>query len=468
MAFSTRRMIIELFIIVLGLVNVSRGEVNLISEISKFPACGISCFTSVMGNTSCPFTNSTCVCSDTAFIELAQICVVSKCQASDALKVAQVEAAACERTSRSRKHVLFLPLIADVPAWFCPWILLYSRILTMGRLELDDYMVLAIGAIYTPLLVLGKYTGYLAFGVDMWSLDYDTITKALKIFFVCESLYLVALALCKISLVCFYLRIFPNRKFRVAAFTVIALIIIPTLTLVFLQIFQCKPVQWAWLGWRLEYYRDRCSDVHLLTVLAAGFSIFQDALVITLPLPLLWNLKMARKEKFGIFVMFSLGIFITITSCIRLQYISRFGLSVNPTWDYTETIVWTGIELSVSIIVVCLPAMRKLTKRFIPWLASTISSGSYGKDTTTGSNSTRTRRDFHQIRDNRYHRSHERGNMGESQVELGEGIELETRGRQKDGFRAAVTRNSGSDEQLEGIMVVKTVSAVSGRGDGPF
>ncbi|CAH0046672.1 unnamed protein product [Clonostachys solani] len=91
---------------------------------------------------------------------------------------------------------------------------------------------------------------------------------------------------------------------------------------------------------------------------------------------------MARKEKFGIFVMFSLGIFITITSCIRLQYISRFGLSVNPTWDYTETIVWTGIELSVSIIVVCLPAMRKLTKRFIPWLASTISSASYGKDTT--------------------------------------------------------------------------------------
>lgn len=40
-----------------------------------------------MGNTSCPFTNSTCVCSDTAFIELAQICVVSKCQASDALSM---------------------------------------------------------------------------------------------------------------------------------------------------------------------------------------------------------------------------------------------------------------------------------------------------------------------------------------------------------------------------------------------
>uniref|UniRef100_A0A8H7NCA9 Rhodopsin domain-containing protein n=1 Tax=Bionectria ochroleuca TaxID=29856 RepID=A0A8H7NCA9_BIOOC len=184
--------------------------------------------------------------------------------------------------------------------------------------------------------------------------------------------------------------------------------------------------------------------------------------------PLLWNLKMARKEKFGIFVMFSLGIFITITSCIRLQYISRSGLSVNPTWDYTETIVWTGIELSVSIIVVCLPAMRKLTKRFIPWLASTISSGSYVKETTTGSSSTRARKDFQQIRDNRYYRSHDRGHVGESQVELGEGIELETRGGQIEGFRAAMTRNSGSDEHLDGIMVTKTVSAVSGRGDGPF
>jgi len=45
---------------------------------------------------------------------------------------------------------------------------------------------------------------------------------------------------------------------------------------------------------------------------------------------------------------------------VRLWTILSFGDSVNPTWDYTNVVIWTGLEVAVSIIVTSLPAIRVL------------------------------------------------------------------------------------------------------------
>ncbi|CAH0021608.1 unnamed protein product [Clonostachys rhizophaga] len=161
--------------------------------------------------------------------------------------------------------------------------------------------MLVIGLLYSVFLVLGKYTGYLAFGIDMWNLGYETITTALKYFYICESFYILGLALCKVSVLFFYLCIFPSHRFIIAIYISMAIIM---------------PIYWVWHGWRLAYYRDRCMDIYTITFVAAGLNIFQDLVVLLLLLTSLFRLKMEKKSKLGIIVMFSLGIFVTITSCI--------------------------------------------------------------------------------------------------------------------------------------------------------
>lgn len=130
------------------------------------------------------------------------------------------------------------------------------------------------------------------------------------------------------------------------------------------QIFQCHPIAFVWEGWKKgEFGPHRCVDVNLLTYLSAASNIAQDAAILILPLPVLVRLQVALRTKIAIVVMFSLGVFVLLTSCVRLWAIHGFGDSPNPTWDYTDAVIWTGLEVAVSIIVTSLPAIRVLAQR---------------------------------------------------------------------------------------------------------
>ncbi|KAM0494399.1 hypothetical protein ACHAPB_008072 [Verticillium nonalfalfae] len=289
-------------------------------------------------------------------------------------QVARVEAEACQRPDRSRKPDLLVPLIIEIPAWFSVWLRLYSRYRTVHRFEADDWIMLVCVIMNTPFLILGHYIGISCFGVDIWTVDADDLTQCLKLFYIDESFYVICLSLAKLSILCFFLRIFPNRVFRIITYSVMIFIGMSTTVFVFLQIFQCSPIEYNWLGWKGTFGSFRCLNVNTLVYTAAGFSIAQDVIILVLPLPLLFGLNMSWRSKMGIMVMFSLGIFILITSCIRLQYIVHFARSTNPTWDYTDTLIWTGLEVSVSMLVTSLPAIRMLVNRVIPDVLGTITS----------------------------------------------------------------------------------------------
>jgi hypothetical protein len=163
-------------------------------------------------------------------------------------------------------------------------------------------------------------------------------------------------------MLCFFLRIFPNKWFRIAVYTTIGFVAASATVLIFLQIFQCLPIDYNWEGWKGTFGSHQCLNVNTLTYTAASLSIFQDVLLLILPLPLLLTLNTSWRKKVSILIMFSLGIFILLTSCIRLRFIVMFA----PTWDYTDTILWTALEVNVSIIVISLPPIRAFLSQYLP------------------------------------------------------------------------------------------------------
>lgn len=171
-----------------------------------------------------------------------------------------------------------------------------------------------------------------------------------------------------------------------------------------------------------------CLDVNTLAYSAASFSIAQDLVILILPLPLLMQLNTGKKNKAGIVLMFSLGVFVLITSCVRLRYIAKFGQTTNPSWDLADPLIWSGIEVSVSIIVACLPAIRVLIVRAIPGLLSSITSGArtsrggYVKETnsSSGTGLGRSGKQTSGRRSMIFFSSKDRdGDGNESQIELG-------------------------------------------------
>lgn len=131
-------------------------------------------------------------------------------------------------------------------------------------------------------------------------------------------LYFVSLGLCKLLVLFFYLRIFPNKRFRLAAYAVIAYISVYTVLAVFLLSFQCVPAHYIWEAWRAKAGPGNfhCLDVNLMAMVLAANLIGQDLVILLLPLPLLLKLNTSWRNRFNIITMFSLGIFVVITSSV--------------------------------------------------------------------------------------------------------------------------------------------------------
>lgn len=115
-----------------------------------------------------------------------------------------------------------------------------------------------------------------------------------------------------------------------------------------------------------------------MAYVAASIGIAQDAAILLAPWPLLLLLRQslirpstsspsspsttspaATAAMVTALAMFSLGVFVLVTSCVRLHFLVHFDeTSLNPTWDNTDSLIWSGLEVSVSVIVTSLPTVR--------------------------------------------------------------------------------------------------------------
>ncbi|KAJ4414870.1 hypothetical protein N0V82_007663 [Gnomoniopsis sp. IMI 355080] len=217
----------------------------------------------------------------------------------------------------------------------------------------DDWVITAAVLCMVPLGVLSVPLANLGLGKDMWNVDPDNITKILyvrdtcqtrmerKLYFFDELVYLASLPLTKISILLFYLRIFPKKQIKIAIWVLIGLNIAYLIVFEVISIFQCTPIP-------------------------GGLNLVLDLAVLILPLSELWKLSMTLRKKLQILSMFCVGFFVTIVSLLRLQSLAQYANTTNLTQDYVEIGYWSTIEVPVGIMCASMPAIRALVGRIFP------------------------------------------------------------------------------------------------------
>ncbi|KAL8677795.1 MAG: hypothetical protein Q9186_005802 [Xanthomendoza sp. 1 TL-2023] len=146
-------------------------------------------------------------------------------------------------------------------------------------------------------------------GRHFWDIPPNWLNSYLTLLAVDGYLYIVAIALAKISLLLFLYRIFQvDKRFRIASWIVgVVLVIWSTVTL-FLTIFACRPVKASWNLKLMKDPKTKCHPKAWDTSNIYGFcNIITDFALIVMPLPLVWRMQMNRKKKFGIAVVFASG-----------------------------------------------------------------------------------------------------------------------------------------------------------------
>lgn len=188
----------------------------------------------------------------------------------------------------------------------------------------------------------------------------------------------------KISIIMFYLRIFPQPLFRKCCHGAIVLCVGYGLAFLLVSVFQCRPINYAWLRWDGEH-QGSCNNINAQGWTSAAINVVLDFVIIGLPIPMVAKLNMNRRKKFLVMLMFSLGLIVTVVSILRLQVLVQFGASGNFTCritcqmcssktrsnekslgNYTGVGYWSTSEVDLAIICACLPAIRGLIGRVMP------------------------------------------------------------------------------------------------------
>jgi hypothetical protein len=178
----------------------------------------------------------------------------------------------------------------------------------------------------------------LGLGKDIWTVPFDNITAILKIYYFDEDLYLTALPLVKISMLFFYLRIFPQTWFRYACFATMAACAGYGIAFLLVSVFQCRPLPLAWTQWDGEH-AGTCNDINAQGWTSAALNVILDVVVLGLPMPVIAKLELNKRKKALVLLMFSTGFVVTIISILRLQVLVHFGGSSNFTCMFAISLV---------------------------------------------------------------------------------------------------------------------------------
>ncbi|KAJ5118996.1 hypothetical protein N7448_010705 [Penicillium atrosanguineum] len=347
------------------------------------PACALKCMTSSAAVSSCAITDQTCLCTDATYTATLEECVVTSCtirqslstlprlsllgSLADAKATKNVTITACGAPIRDRTHVVSYAGVAGGIIALLAFILrMVARFRSCGGVfGLDDWTMLFTMCLLVPLSALSVVLANAGLGRDMWTLPFENITRILYIYFWDELLYLSILPMTKISICCFYLRIFPDRQFRAITCMVIGLNVSYLIAFILISVFQCRPLDGAWLHWDGEG-NYKCNHINAQGWSAAIINMVLDIIVMALPLRQLYHLNLSVRKKVYVMCMFGLGIFVTLVSILRLNSLIHFASTSNLTWDYVTIGYWSTIECDVGVICACLPAIRSLLRLILP------------------------------------------------------------------------------------------------------
>ncbi|KIW06741.1 uncharacterized protein PV09_02434 [Verruconis gallopava] len=230
-----------------------------------------------------------------------------------------------------------------------------SRYLKRAPLWWDDGMVLF--SLLWNYCVVGFIFAmyYSGMGIHASQVPMNDIVMMAKWLLVAEILYAWNLCWTKIAVLLMYYRIFHFSFFKRMAYGVGGFVIIWGITITFLFIFICVPVQKIWY----PQLPGHCVNQVGTWVANATSTILTDLIILLLPIRELWKLQLKKFEKVALTLTFSLGFFVVFASAYRFSVLFSYT-SKDPTYTLAPTVGWTSIEMSAGIVSACLPVMRPI------------------------------------------------------------------------------------------------------------
>ncbi|OHE91545.1 hypothetical protein CORC01_13142 [Colletotrichum orchidophilum] len=332
-------------------------------SLADAPQCSTTCLVQAMSQPAFANQSQAQLCVDEGFNNFVGGCVQQACSVVESLTFVNITRTACGfpfSDYRKGSKATSLGMFILASAFFACRIVIKVMGYTPWGAD-DSLLVLAFAALI-PFTVLIQYMIPQGLGLDIWVLHDYQITTFLRYLLMVQTLYIFILTIIKASILLFFLRIFPEKKFRIAVWCALAYDLFVGFIFIVFSFVQRQPTWLIWEGWRDKEPRGVILDLNKMGLVHGGMNIALDIWMLILPLTQLYKLNLKMKKKLGIMAMFSVGIFLTVVSIIRLHSLIPFATSANATADARGTTIWSAIEICTGIVVACMPNARQILR----------------------------------------------------------------------------------------------------------
>ncbi|KAI3321639.1 hypothetical protein HD806DRAFT_159224 [Xylariaceae sp. AK1471] len=257
----------------------------------------------------------------------------------------------------------FLAVLSSVSVAFRFW----SRRISGLGIHTDDWLALFTLFIHHGLTTT-IFIAFIADGLgfdsaDLVMADLRAAMELQKLTFIGTILYGTGSTGIRLSVVMFYLRIFPTKTVRRGGYTLAAVCVAWFIAVEALNLATCTPVAYTW---DRSIKGGHCISAPSAVIVIGAINVVIDAVTVGLPIHEVMKLNLSKEKKLVIFGVFLIGGIATLASLARLVAISLYlNFEGADGTGATSALLsaTTGFEIYIAIIGACAPTLVPVYKR---------------------------------------------------------------------------------------------------------
>ncbi|KAL8851941.1 MAG: hypothetical protein Q9221_003152 [Calogaya cf. arnoldii] len=174
-------------------------------------------------------------------------------------------------------------------------------------LSYDDYSILVGLVLNLGMCFVIGYAIRFGSGRHLLAVGKYNAQQYLKMGYVFQILYAHGMTVIKLSILLFYCRLFPrestSKRWRFCVYAIAAVCIGFFISRITSTIFQCRPMSYFWT----RQGDGKCINELALIYFSQSLSVLTDIFILTLPMPVVWKLRLRKSKKIGVVGIFLLG-----------------------------------------------------------------------------------------------------------------------------------------------------------------
>lgn len=200
-------------------------------------------------------------------------------------------------------------------------------------------------------------------GYHAWEIRKPEYYNWLKWFYASTVVYCPAAFFTKATILLLMARVFAiERRVSKGIKIFIWCLLLGYIPIEFLRIFTCFPIR---TYWDPSVRNAHCLNQRKIFFSSLSLSIVTDLIILIVPIPLTWKLRMPLRKKIKIVLLLGAGGVATALTMFRTYKAVRFLDSDDITVDYTPIDILTALEITIGFVCACLPSLNLLIEHNI-------------------------------------------------------------------------------------------------------